>query len=1247
MRRLILCAAAVLAVALVAWPSRAAQPAPAGIRAYDLDFNWGGGGPNGFARPGLWADADPAKHVAWYKALGANVIQSFCVSCNGYAWYKHGVVPEQPGLKQDFLPDCVRLAHREGILVLGYFCAGSNTRWGREHPDLSYGIPSEPHIPYTDEYLTYLDAAVRDAVTKTGIDGFMLDWLRMPTSRASNGGRWLACEKKLYTQLMGEPFPGGSRLPAAKMTEYGRRAVGRCWDTVRRAAKAANPDCIVWLTCCDVNDPHIVNSRALRETDWLLNEAGDQNRTADAKRMIGPHTRLITCLANWNGQDPTKIVPAALREGIGLYGFARPGADSLLPLETYLSRPVAELHGDARNIAALARAYHGASLDAVWHDGRFVEPKTSGLIPAPAKCERLAGTVMFDTKTVLVCDTEAAKAEAETLAAFLRPATGLPLLVVPSPPLAGKLSNAIRFTIDPTNKPQLGDEGYRLEVLPAPLIRITAATPAGLFYGGQTLRQLLLPAVYAATRQTGVKWTIPCCRIEDRPRFAWRGLMLDASRHFQSAAEVRRWLDLLAMHKLNVFHWHLVDDHGWRFESKKYPLLTQVGAWREQPPVGRYGGYYTQAEMRELVAYAAARHITIVPEIEMPGHSRAAIAAYPHLACGALKTEVDHFFDFPMGATVFPSVPGSNVLCAGKETTYRFLEEILGEVIDIFPSQYIHVGGDEVDGHWWNQCADCRAMMKQHHLANPQRLEAYLMARIEKFLNAHGRKLIGWDEILEGGLSPGATVMSWRGTSGGLQAARAGHDAVMSPGKPLYFDHRQSNSPLHPPGFGGAVETLAEVYQYEPVPAGLSPAEARHILGAQANLWTCATNTQERLELQAFPRLCALAEATWCESGPKDYAAFAGRLEEHLKRLDTVDAVYWREPDTLEVGHWKPDAAWKTGHTLELPLRAGLTAGAWSAQFQYHRGADALFIDRVALLADGAPVSVDSHRGIAGSRHVDHIYRLTLPAANAGRKLALRITAHVEPWAQGGNGDTTGVITMTSGAAPRLFAPERPLPAIRATTADVQNRDHATYDWPTRHRQVLEHFKAVKPDVVMIGDSITHYWGGRPTAPIARSPDKWQKAFGARVAANLGFGWDRTENVLWRIAHGELDGISPKHVVLLMGTNNLGIDSVDEVFQGIDAVCRAIHAKLPTAKILVLGILPRRDQAGLKADLDRVNYLLETRLHPRGYVRVVDFGNKFRNADGSICDRLFSDGLHPSVAGYELLASLLAEQIKE
>lgn len=349
------------------------------IKAYCLDFNWATNSQNravnAFAAPGVWADADPKRHMAWYKQLGVNTIQTFCVSCNGYAWYKNGVVPEQPGLKHDFLREMVRLGHRENIQVLGYFCAGSNTKWGMDHPELSYGTPAEPHIPYTDEYLAYLEAAILDAVGTTGIDGFMVDWLRMPLTRGSHGGHWLECEKQLYVQLMREPFPGEDKLDDAQRVEFGRRSVDRCWATIRRAAKRANPDCIVWLTCCDVNDTHIVNSRALRETDWLLNEAGDLKGTGDAKRMIGPHTRLITCLAEWNGQDPAEVVPAAINANVGLYGFAAPGLDSLRPLESVLARSVDSLCGDDRNLAILARVYHGVSMRALWlPEGRFVEP---------------------------------------------------------------------------------------------------------------------------------------------------------------------------------------------------------------------------------------------------------------------------------------------------------------------------------------------------------------------------------------------------------------------------------------------------------------------------------------------------------------------------------------------------------------------------------------------------------------------------------------------------------------------------------------------------------------------------------------------------------------------------------------------------------------------------------------------------------------------------------------------------------
>lgn len=360
------------ALLVSAWPGRAGQAGPSRpavpdeIRAYDIDFNWGPGGPNGFAKPGLWADADPAAHVAWYRSIGCNTIQTFAVSCNGYAWYQNGVAPAQPGLKHDFLTEMVRLGHQEGMLVFGYFCAGANTRWGETQPALSYGFPAEPHIPYTDEYLAYLDRAIRDAVEKTGMDGFMVDWVRLPTNRKTDGTGWLDAERQLYARLLAEPFPGEGKVTLARYNEYGRRAVDRCWQTIRKAARETNPACLVWLTCCDVNDPHIADSRALKETDWLLNEAGDLARTEAAQRMIGPQTRLITCLAQWNQQDPNVIVPAARQAGIGLYGFTKPTLDSLKPpVSSYLQQAANTFEGDDRNIAVLARVFLGLPADPI------------------------------------------------------------------------------------------------------------------------------------------------------------------------------------------------------------------------------------------------------------------------------------------------------------------------------------------------------------------------------------------------------------------------------------------------------------------------------------------------------------------------------------------------------------------------------------------------------------------------------------------------------------------------------------------------------------------------------------------------------------------------------------------------------------------------------------------------------------------------------------------------------------------
>lgn len=338
------------------------------IKAYCIDYNWGPGGPNGFAAPGLWADADPAEHIKWYADLGCNVIQSFAVSCNGYAWYKNGIVPEQPGLKHDFLKEQVKLAHERNIKVFGYFCAGSNTRWGMENPDFSYGIPSLPHIPYTMKYLDFLCASIEDAIKKTGIDGVFIDWLWNPGTVMEPYPplKWIPCEQEMFRELMGQPFPGIEKITPDVELEFRRKAIDRTWKRIKETVKKTDPECIIWLTCAQLTSRDIAGSDMLKEVDWVLNEAGDTATTASARAMLGPDTRMVTCLANWNGQDAAIVIPDALMKGIGLYGFTKPVNGSIMPpVDYYLSAYPDSLKGDARNIALLARSYNNLPFDFV------------------------------------------------------------------------------------------------------------------------------------------------------------------------------------------------------------------------------------------------------------------------------------------------------------------------------------------------------------------------------------------------------------------------------------------------------------------------------------------------------------------------------------------------------------------------------------------------------------------------------------------------------------------------------------------------------------------------------------------------------------------------------------------------------------------------------------------------------------------------------------------------------------------
>ncbi len=513
----------------------------------------------------------------------------------------------------------------------------------------------------------------------------------------------------------------------------------------------------------------------------------------------------------------------------------------------------------------------------------------SALVPLPEKVEHHREAFTIRSSTRILADAPA-KETAEHLAVQLRKVTGFPLPMSISGEVTDPQDAILLTTRDA--RPSLGPEGYELITTSAGVV-IRAPATAGLFYGVQTLLQLLPPEACSVQPSPNprVPWTVPGVRIEDRPRFAWRGFMLDVSRHFFNKDEIKRVLDLMACHKLNTFHWHLTDDQGWRIEIKRYPRLTEVGGWRDRigfgldpkqsrafGPDGRYGGFYTQQDVRDLVAYAQARHITIVPEIEMPGHSTAALRAYPEFTCSG-------HLDVARPADVY---------CAGREGTFQFIENVLDEVCSLFPSQYIHLGADEVSKAYWRDCPLCQARMRQEHLDSPEQLQSYFMRRVEKVLASKGRRAIGWSEIREGGLPENTAVMDWIG--GGAEAAAAGHPVVMTPNTYCYFDYYQARDREGEPPASGAYLPLEQVYAFNPVPAGFDSRSRTNILGTQANLWTEYIPSQKQVEYMMFPRLCALAEVAWSPQDARAPEDFATRLKTHLRWLDALGVNYRREP---------------------------------------------------------------------------------------------------------------------------------------------------------------------------------------------------------------------------------------------------------------------------------------------------------------------------------------------------------------
>ncbi|RUL76101.1 beta-N-acetylhexosaminidase [Dyella choica] len=494
------------------------------------------------------------------------------------------------------------------------------------------------------------------------------------------------------------------------------------------------------------------------------------------------------------------------------------------------------------------------------------------LIPLPAQLQQAKGSFKVDSSTSIVvpANDPAAHASAQYLADLVARTRGLHLGVK-----EGTTGQAIVFQ----RNPKLARaECYTLDVSPTG-IRIEARDDAGLFHGAVTLYQLLTPNARQGEEQ------VPALHISDWPRFAWRGVMLDSARHFQTADEVKLLLDQMAQHKLNVLHWHLTDDQGWRIEIKRHPELTSIGAWRTPPDAGldgepqRYGGFYTQEQIRDVVAYAAARHITVMPEIDMPGHAQAAVAAYPELGVTGKRPPVSA--DWGVNPYLY------NV----DDASFQFIDDVLDEVMALFPSHYIHVGGDEAIKDQWKASPAIQAKIRALHLKDEDALQGWFIGRVGSYLSAHGRRLIGWDEILDGGVPADATVMSWRGTDGAIKAARLGHDVVMSPAPDLYLDSLQSLLPDETAGRDPA-RSLEDVYRFNPVPSLLTATQAAHVLGAQANAWTEHMPSMRHVEHAAFPRLDALSEVVWSPAATHDWKGFLARLPAQFQRYAAQQVDY-------------------------------------------------------------------------------------------------------------------------------------------------------------------------------------------------------------------------------------------------------------------------------------------------------------------------------------------------------------------
>jgi len=616
-----------------------------------------------------------------------------------------------------------------------------------------------------------------------------------------------------------------------------------------------------------------------------------------------------------------------------------------------------------------------------------------------------------------------------------------------------------------------GDEGYSLTVAPKN-ITIEAAASAGAFYGVQTLRQLLPMEIFSPNKVERTEWSIPCIEIFDKPRFKWRGMMLDSSRHFFAPAYVKRYLDNIALHKINVFHWHLTDDQGWRIEIKKYPKLTELGAWRGDGAIlpmlkydkdsSKYGGFYTQKELKDIVAYAAKLHIDILPEVDVPGHSRAITASYPEtLPSDLINADKEKRID-------------ANVISPAREENYKMMEEIFGELAEIFPFPYIHVGGDEVRRDLWSHSPKIKAFMKSEHIANTGQLQGYFTRRLEKIVAGYGKTLIGWNEIMGGKVGKDTIIMSWTSSAPGIRAARNGYNVVMTPGRYTYFDMKYPGRGETGHWWAGVVST-EQTYSYNPLPNILTPEQQAKILGVQACLWSSFLSTEAEADYKTYPRLCALSEVAWSPRDKRSWDDFNKRLATHLKRLGILGINYHlaipkvfaksgevrivppnpeaivrytvdkRTPtktspawegvplkirnvrflrtkaffdgkeskvvtgaQRVHFASWSKESVSDKYQTLEFDVTGEIiAAGTWQLELWARKGKQKPMARNARLFADGKEIASDTHEAAIINKKGDRIYKLDVENFRKGAKYTLKIDMKGD----GGN-DTTGIMLL-------------------------------------------------------------------------------------------------------------------------------------------------------------------------------------------------------------------------------------------